>query len=355
MKKYILMIFAFGITILDLNAQTDVSTYNAEKPSEGITYFLPLTMLKVNVTYEEEIYTPGECCRYAERYLRLSGLSDKPETRYSITGITVQTSGVPDVLNAYTIRLNSNSTAPNVQLTKDGIISAINTVKAVSPHRTEILTTNSMIINPRDFMTEEMLMASSTAKTAELAAQEIFIIRESRNAITRGEADFIPSDGESIKYILEKLDRQEEAMMQLFKGTTTKKIHTVTINVTPTRSERQLMIFRMSSKLGVLSTDNLAGAPVYMDLEDMHIFTGTTVSDNNKTFKGNDKGIRYRIPGRAGVRIFDDRGNTYYDEELNIAQFGRVETLSTSLFTKKANYRILFDTDTGAITTIDND
>lgn len=355
MKKCIMMAAALGITALSLYGQTDVTSYIPETAPEGVTYYLPLTVLKVNVKYSVEVYTPGECCRYAERYLRLSGLSDKPETRYTITGITIQPSGVPDILNAYTIRLNSSSTAPNVQLTKDGIISAINTLKAVSPPRTETLNALAMPVNPRDFMTEEMLMASSTAKTAELAAQEIFSIRESRNAITRGEADYIPKDGESMKLILDKLDMQEAALMQLFKGTTTTDIRTATINVTPNRSERQLMVFRFSSKLGVVGTDNLAGAPVYMDIDDLHIFAALDGNNKNKSFKSSDKGVRYRVPGRAGVRIYDERGHTYCDEELSIAQFGHVETLSTSLFTKKANYRVLFDTDTGAIITIDND
>ena len=36
--------------------------------------------------------------------------------------------------------------------------------------------------NPREFLTEEILMASSTAKMAELVAKEIYNIRESKNA-----------------------------------------------------------------------------------------------------------------------------------------------------------------------------
>ena len=41
-------------------------------------------------------------------------------------------------------------------------------------------TTQKKKINPRDFLTEEILMAGSTAKMAELVAKEIYNIRESK-------------------------------------------------------------------------------------------------------------------------------------------------------------------------------
>ena len=45
-------------------------------------------------------------------------------------------------------------------------------------------TTQKKKINPRDFLTEEILMAGSTAKMAELVAKEIYNIRESKNALS---------------------------------------------------------------------------------------------------------------------------------------------------------------------------
>ena len=42
-------------------------------------------------------------------------------------------------------------------------------------------------------------MASSTAKMAELVAKEIYNIRESKNALLRGQADNTPSDGAQLK------------------------------------------------------------------------------------------------------------------------------------------------------------
>ena len=69
-------------------------------------------------------------------------------------------------------------------------------------------------------MTEEILIAGSTAKMAELVAKEIYNIRESKNSLTRGQADYMPKDGAALKLMLDNLDEQEQAMMQMFAGTT---------------------------------------------------------------------------------------------------------------------------------------
>lgn len=47
-------------------------------------------------------------------------------------------------------------------------------------------------------MTEEILIAGSTAKMAELVAKEIYNIRESKNSLTRGQADYMPKDGAAL-------------------------------------------------------------------------------------------------------------------------------------------------------------
>lgn len=52
---------------------------------------------------------------------------------------------------------------------------------------------------------EELLMAGSTAKQAEVAAKQIYRIRESRLNILTGEADNLPPDGEAMKLVIQQL------------------------------------------------------------------------------------------------------------------------------------------------------
>lgn len=352
MKKIFLTVIAI-LTSAGIFAQSEVSAYSPGVTAEGVTYFLPKTMLRVTVTAEKTTYTPGEFCRYAERYLKMTGLSAQEETRWSITGIEVTPVGVPDAANAYSIRLNDKSVAYNVRLTSEGILASVNAQTLLSQELpVSADAAASFIVNPRDYLTEEILMAGSTAKMAELTAREIFDIRESRNAITRGQADYVPSDGESFRYILESLDKQEKAMLLLFTGTTTTTVHTESFDFMPDGSVKDTILFRMSSKLGPVSADNLAGEPVFVTVRDMNLLSSSAVTSNGKNTRKEVDGIRYRVPGRASVKVATNR-QTYFDEEMAIAQFGSIETLSSKLLVRKpAAETIIFNTTTGNIESI---
>lgn len=340
-------ILAFGISLAAATlaqAQTEVSVYAPGVTAEGVVYFLPKTMLKVTVTATEQTYLPGEFSHYAERYLKLSGTSEEEQHSWSISGVEVETYGVPDTKEAYSIRFSEKSIAPLVCLTKDGIISTINIPETVERKESAQIA-KVQKSDPHEYLTEEILMATSKAKMAELTAKEIFSIRESRNSITRGQADYIPTDGESLKYLLDNLDRQEKSLMNLFTGTTETSTHTSVFYVSPENSQN--IVCRISSKLGVLDSLNLAGAPVYMSIENMKSLPAPVADKKKKPTNS----IKYCVPGRAHVKVYDNR-NTYCDEEVSIAQFGNVETLSTTLLTKAAGTKIVFDTAAGNIRSI---
>jgi hypothetical protein len=66
------------------------------------------------------------------------------------------------------------------------------------------------------------------------------------------------------------------------------------------------------------------------------------------------EGILYNIPGRASFTVYS-RTRTFLDKEIPIAQFGITELLSKSLFGKNNTTKVLFDTATGGIISINRD
>lgn len=124
-------------------------------------------------------------------------------------------------------------------------------------------------------MTEEILMAGSTAKMAELTAKEIYNIRESKNLILRGQADTMPKDGASLKLIMDNLDKQEKALTQMFAGTTDREDKVFTVLVTPEDNTKDKIVLRFSRLLGALSTDNLAGRSYIYQHEQYSSYTGS--------------------------------------------------------------------------------
>lgn len=348
------------LSVLTASAQGQSSAYQPGVTQDGVSYWLPKTMITVTVTAQKQSFKPGEFSRYAERYLRLSDVKDKAEEVWTIKEIKVSTVGVPDKENLYTLTFPAKGNRPYFDLTNDGMIQGVNVRKKEQPAQNVQTPAPQPVkkVNPQEYMTEEILMASSTAKMAELTAKEIYNIRESRNNITRGQADFVPTDGESLKFMLESLTAQETALLTLFSGTNETEDVTFTINVTPDEALNKQILFRFSSKLGVLPIDNLAGEPVWIDLTDRKMSDNYTMDpDQQKKLqaaksKKEASFLYYRLPGRAALRIYNNR-TTFLEQEIQIAQFGNVETISSSIMGKMADTKITFDTTTGAVLTIE--
>lgn len=342
------------LTTLPLLAQTEVNSFFSGI-NEGVTYSLPDTRIEVTVNAVCITKTPGEFSRYAERYLRIDNAITDIESHWEMTGIKVITSGIPNPEKMYTVKLN-NSTACNINLSKDGIIKSINTQVPEEPKtvNTQRFPTAPNHVNASRYMTEEMIQATSTAKLAELTAREIYTIRESKSDITRGLSDLIPQDGLSMQLVLDELNKQEKAYTELFTGRTDTIYSSQTYILEPTAGNdtTKAVLFRFSRKLGFVSKEDLAGEPVYYNLHNtksVHIPTPQEL-EKKKVLK--KEGVCYNIPGKAEFTIFT-RSKKLYDSDISIAQFGVTEILAKDFFDKKNTTKVLFDTTTGGIISIE--
>ena len=338
-------------TCISSSAQ-DVTPYVPGATTEGIVYYLPKTQLEIKVTVTHSIYTPGELCQYAERYLKLKNISAQPSQHWEIKDIQVNSIGIPDTAKVYSIKLKDKSVMAQVDLTENGIIRAINTNYPTTPAITSTeAKAKEKRIDPRDFMTEEILLAGSTNKTAELIAREIYNIRESKNSLNRGQADYMPQDGSALRIMLDNLNAQEKAMTEMFSGFTETFDKTFTFYVNPEKEMTNHVIFRFSKKQGILKDNDLAGEPFYLSLTNEQALP--TPTEEVKAKKRPD-GIIYNIPGKGTVTI-KNLNKVYYKEKLPITQFGETEILVNQLFNKKVNTRVIFNPETGGIIKIDKD
>jgi hypothetical protein len=316
----------------------------------GVVYALPRTEIKVDIKVAKVTYAPGEFSRYANRYLRLSDISGEPEQHWELNGAAASSIGVPDHENTYFVKMNDKTVAPLMELTEDGIIKSINMPIGNAPAgKKEQTTVAEKIPNPKDFLTEEILMANSTAKMAELTAREIYNIRESRNALVRGQADNMPKDGEQLKLMLNVLEEQENAMLKLFTGTTSKEEKVFTLTLIPNREWDNEVFFRFSRKLGVLAANDLAGEPVYLTLKNLNPLP---LPEDNK--KKEVSGIAYNVPARAGMRIEYGK-EKMFEGEFPVTQFGTIEYLAPMLFNKNSTIKVTFNPVTGALIKVDRE
>lgn len=332
-------------------AQTEVITGVTHGKDYGVVYALPKTQLEIEIQANKVNYTPGEFSKYADRYLRLTNVSAEPEEFWELTSVKVKPVGVPNNNATYFVKLKDKTVAPLIELTEDGIVKSINVPytkeKVAKPASTA--PTFQKKANPRDFLTEEILMANSTAKMAELVAKEIYNIRESKNALLRGQADNMPSDGAQLKIMLDNLNLQEEAMTEMFSGTRDKEEKTFTILLTPEKEMNNEIAFRFSKKLGVVDDNDLAGVPYYINLKDLK---SVTIPQDDGKKKKELEGIAYNVPGKAMVTLTDGK-KKLYENEISVTQFGIIEYLAPVLFNKNATIKVYFDPTTGGLLKVD--
>jgi hypothetical protein len=347
MKRTLLLLSIVAISV-SATAQTQVKRYQPGVTTEGVTYYLPATALKITVVEHRVTKIPGDFKDYAQRYLRLADVPQQKETTWTIDKIILTPYGVPDTSKVYSIPLKKRTIAPLVGLTKDGIITSINTEESDEAPATvaDVNKIEKPTLNPRDYMTEEILYAGSKSKMAELTAAEIYDIRDSRSQLSKGEADNMPKDGQQLKLMLSQLDTQETALLQLFKGTEERETRTVHFICTPNAETQRDIVFRFSDQLGVVDQDNLAGEPVYISIKDLKTVPAEETSTKNK--KEDENAVRYNVPSDVKVTVFD-RTRTYATLTTPMGQFGRVETLSTVLFDKNATTKVTFYSTTGGI------
>ena len=361
-----LIVFNCQLSIFNLSyAQTEVTQGVTFGKKFGVTYMLPQTEIKIEAEATRQHYEPGQFSKYAERYLRLRDVKQEAETSWTLDEVKVNIVGVPDPSNIYFVEMKDRTTAPLMELTADGIVRSINLPftgdkKTEQPQAKQ--QEDEALPDPRTFLTEEILMTNSTAKMAELVAREIYSIRESKNALLRGEAENLPKDGAQLQIMLDNLNKQEKAMVQMFEGKVTTEKHHFTKRVTPEEMSNHV-VFRFSKKLGFVEADDLAGEPVELTIVNKQLIPEQPAEPEGKSSRsiisiltnGNKsaiEGVAYNVPGKADVKLTYQHKDII-NTELSLTQFGTHEYLADQLFNRNTVTKVLFDVNTGALLKID--
>ncbi|MDO4320745.1 MAG: DUF4831 family protein [Bacteroidales bacterium] len=335
-------------------AQTTQKLTATKANEYGLIYSLPVTELDITIETEHSRRTPGEFYNYSRRHLGLGGAITEPSTTVTVKSVTITPRGVADPDNRWLVQFKSGST-PYMLLTPEGLPLAVNTESVADSNRPalpEPVAPQPTILETdaaRQAMTQDMIRSSSTSKRAELAAQRIFELRDTRSDLLSGQADNAPADGQAMQLVLDNLSRQEAALTAMFTGTEQKWTSVETISVRPdSLGLADEVIARISPIDGILTPDNLAGAPVTLSI-DIIEQGSLPVNDKGEAKRFPKGGLAYTIPGRARVSVNYD-GHTIASTEVSLAQIGVTFGLDPSLFTdKKAPSKLQLDPTTGAV------
>lgn len=354
MKYYLSLLFLIFVGMNQLTAQNTVKMSAVKGNDYGVAYSLPKTSITITVDYTKTTRKAGEFYQYAERYLSISKPITENASVYTIDNIDATTQGIVDKDKSYLVEFRSNTTAPFVTLTKDGLLCAINSDYTFPKEEVAVNTpvVQNPLPDPRSFLSEEILRAGSTAKQAELIAKQIYRLRESRTNILTGEADNMPPDGNAYKLVMAQLEEQEKALTAMFVGAETVETGSKTFTIVPDEKDiDNRVIFRFSSKLGVVDPNDLSGAPVYLSLKNKEprqeqVLTPKEEKEMEKKFSA---GIIYNIPNKATLQV-SYNGKDYVKKECDIVQYGVQDVLVPKMFdNNKLPVKVIFYPDLGAV------
>ncbi|MDE6378950.1 MAG: DUF4831 family protein [Muribaculaceae bacterium] len=323
----------------------------AEKSNEyGLVYSLPTTALEVEVTALHQVAKKGPYYLYAKKSIGAQTAVGEDYEKWQITDVKVRPYGVPDASTQYLMQLRPGALT-SITVDANGMLLAINKEVAapVSPapspkdQNVKWPSGNEYL----DFVDEDFVASKSSAKQAQLLAESLMEVRESKLALTRGTADAMPADGKQMELMLASLGEQEAALTAAFTGSITTESVTRKFTFIPEGDTKQIL-FRLSDFAGFVDADDLSGDPIYIQVETLNQAT-LPVDSKGEPKKLPKNAVIYNVPGSAQVSLTSP-GKTLFEKEIEMSQLGMTFGLDPALFTdKKEPSFAVFDPVTGAL------
>ena len=329
-------------TLLMLTLFVGVMAQNAVKltPEKfndyALNYYLPYTTVEIELVASKTTYKAGPYYQYARKYLGTTDVITEDMEVWQLERATIVPRATADTENRYQLTFKAGQT-PCIYVSEECTILSAN-IEPLNHMGDTFPAVEADVVNDLDMtavLSEEILMS-------------IYRIRESRMDILTGEADNMPGDGESMKIVINELDKQEKALTALFTGTKSVRYTAKRLPFIPKDDLKNSVLIRFSPILGFVAHDNLGGAPIYISVNVTE--RGEYPLDNKGEIKKVPKGaIAYNIPGKAEISLQFNK-HIIAERTLNVAQLGVVFGLDPALLThKKEPSYVIFNPYTGGI------
>lgn len=331
--------------------QTKVLT--ADKHNEyGLIYRLPTTALEIEVEAVHKIFKAGPYYQYAKKYVGTENVVLEDYETWEIKSATVRTYSIADTSEEYLMQLKSNSVT-FINVDDNGVLLAINEeVELPQTTTKETIKLNPSSLDTKEFLkyvTGDFLASQSSSKRAQLLAENLMEIRESKISLSRGTAETMPTDGHQLELMLESLEKQEQALTDAFLGTVQTETIIKRFSFVPTDGNPQKQIlFRFSDFAGFVDANDYSGDPVYISFDITHQGE-LPINEKGEVKRLPKDAVIYNIPGEANINL-SFLGKTIFEQEFEFAQFGVKFGLNPNLFnSKKERSFLILNPTTGGI------
>lgn len=318
----------------------------------ALVYYSPKTTIVLDFTYTVETFEPGIYAPYAEAMLGVSDAVKENKEVYTLKNVQINTSTGTDYNRPH--KVTAEGGIPMLlSINEKGLLTGYN-VAPQEKKETRKTGFDPEAAKPRTMKShiapypEEVLKAATPMAQANEVAKQIFHLRETRMYLLNGEVEHAPADGESMKLVMAELDKQEQALTELFVGKRSKKTCHKHMRVTPDETEK---IYFFSDENGFTDAENVDADTIKVTLsaQKQTLLPPAVLGKKQKAPALSQ--IVYNLPGNCEIKV------TYKECSMNkrtvpVAQFGVDVPLSQDLFTGATLPVIIFDERTGNIKSI---
>ena len=319
----------------------------------ALVYYSPKTTIVLDFTYTVETFEPGIYAPYAEAMLGATDAVKENKKIYTLKNVQINTAtdtdydrphkvtaegGIPMLL---TINEKGLLTGYNVSASQD---KKETRKTGFTPDNDKARTMKSHIAP----YPEEVLKAATPMAQAHEVAKQIFHLRETRMYLLNGEVEHAPADGEAMKLVLAELDKQEQALTELFVGKSSKKTCHKHARLVPEKEEK---LYFFSEENGFTDAENVDADTIKVTFKAQKQTLLPPAELGKKQKAPALSQIVYNLPGSCDVKVAY-KGHSLHKRTISVAQFGVDVPLSQDLFTGATLPVIVFDEKTGNIKSI---
>ena len=330
-----------------------------EQGEPALVYYSPKTTVTVEFSYTVEKQEPCIYAQYAEAMLGLTNVVKENKTTYTLGDVRIGTITSPDYTRAH--KVVAEAGVPMLyRITENGLLAGYNLPpfdkkvfdgpKEQKPEFKHNDKPCHIPFAPKTNVTpypEEVLKSGNPMAQASAVAKQIFHLRETRMYLINGEVEHAPADGEAMRLVMEELDRQEQALTELFTGKKSKRTEHKRVQFQP---EEKRQIWYFSEGNGFTDAENVDANTIVASVSVQPQQYVPAPADKKKK-EAEVSSFVYNLPGNGEVKVLY-KGKELAKRTITIAQLGVDVPLAKDLFKGSSLPVIVVSEKTGNIISI---
>ncbi len=360
-KKTILLFLLFLNFLVALNGQRIKSYVSVNKllpeqeaPVNSVVYYLPRTIVKVEVSVEQRVYRAGMFSAYSENLLNISPIVRTDSVCWNIVDIKISTIGEADKQKKYSIVASGDASAQFISLSEDGRLLGFNLPNCVEEKiAPDYEVKNDLVVDDVTFSAvpflEKQLKTTSLPAMALSSAEMIYKLRKRQLKLIGFEYEHHPTDKDLMGYTLTELKRQEQLYEELFIGKSKSQIVVKTFLIDSDRLNNNIeALFNFSNTSGFVETEN--------DNSSKYLFRTTrfdkiSIAKSNEDKKSmSNTGVVYNLAESINFHLIKDSTELFV-KKIQIASKESTADISPKILIQR-DVTIELDEKTGALKSI---